>query len=79
MGDSIGGCRVELGAMTLALRAQRLLGVAAIPSTVVKNSSSSFGSRGCSYGLHFSCSQRHNVESLLASEGIRVKRWIEEA
>lgn len=79
MKDSFAGCRVDLGALTLALKAQRALGEAAIPSRVVKNGSSSFGSKGCSYGLDFSCSQRQNVESVLASGGIKVKRWIEES
>ena len=79
MSNSFGGCRVDLGAMTLALKAQKLLGAAAIPSTVVKNSSSSFASKGCSYGLHFSCAQRSNIERVLASEGIRVRKWMEES
>jgi hypothetical protein len=79
MRDKFEGCMADLGGMTLALKAQKALGEAAIPSTVVKGGSSSFGSRGCSYGLHFSCAQRQNVESVLASEGIRVKRWIQES
>ena len=79
MKDSFIGCRVDLGALTLALKAQKALGEEAIPSRVVKNSSSSFGSKGCSYGLQFSCSQRQNVESVLAGEGIRVKRWTQES
>jgi hypothetical protein len=59
----------------MALKAQKALAGAAIPSTVVKNDSS-FGSRGCSYGLRISCEQKTNAEGVLSHSGIRVKKWI---
>lgn len=70
--DSRAECRVELGSMTLALKAQKILGAAAIPSTVIKLSAEGRG-RGCSYGLRFSCAQRRNLFSLLENERIRVR------
>jgi len=70
------GCRVDVGSLTSALKAQKSLSRAAIPATVIKNEPSS-NSRGCSYGLGFSCSQLGNVRSVLEHEGIRVKRWIQ--
>lgn len=78
MEDLFGGCQANIGSLTLALKAQKALGNAAIPSTVVKNDSSSKGGRGCSYGLRFSCSQASNAERVFDSEGIRVKRWIQD-
>ena len=76
MEDLFGGCQIDIGSLTLALKAQKALGNAAIPSTVVKNDSSSRGGRGCSYGLRLSCAQMANAERVIAHEGIRVKRWI---
>lgn len=75
MNEYAGGCRAEFGSLTLTLKAQKILGNAAIPSTVVKNNSSSSGAKGCSYGLHFSCSQKSNVERVFQNEGIKVKQW----
>ncbi len=76
MEDLFGGCRIDIGSLTLALKAQKALSSAAIPSTVVKNDSSSKSGRGCSYGLKLSCTQMTNAERVIAHEGIRVKRWI---
>lgn len=69
------GCFADLGSLTLALKAQKLLGAAAIPSAVIKNSSSSRTNKGCSYGLRFSCSQSENVKKVLTDGGIRVREW----
>ena len=70
------GCRADVGSLTASLKAQKVLSRAAIPTTVIKNEPSS-NSRGCSYGLSFSCSQIGNMRSVLEREGIRVKRWIQ--
>lgn len=72
MDDLRGGCTLEIGSMTSALKAQKILGTAAIPATVVKTSESG-GGRGCRYGLRFSCSQMANVRMILANENIRVR------
>lgn len=72
MDDLRGECRVELGNMTSALKAQKILGAAAIPTTVIKVGSSR-GGRGCSYGLRFSCSQLGNVKMLLENERVKVR------
>ena len=75
MKDLFSECRIEIGPMTLTMKAQKALSGAAIPSAVIKNDSS-FSSRGCSYGLRISCAQRVNAQSVLSHEGIRVKKWI---
>lgn len=66
-------CSVAIGSTTQAMKAQRILAEAAIPSTVIKSDSSS--RRGCIYGLAFSCLQERNVKFVLDSAGIRVKEW----
>lgn len=76
MKDFNGGCKADIGSLTMAMKAQRLLGVAAIPTTVIKINSSSGGIRGCSYGLKFSCPQEYNVRTVLERERIRVKEWL---
>ena len=75
MKDLFSECRIEIGSMTLTMKAQKALSGAAIPTTVIKNDSS-FSSRGCSYGLRISCAQMANARSVLAHEGIRVRKWI---
>jgi hypothetical protein len=66
-------CTAELGSMTQAMRAQSVLGGAAIPSTVMKMKSTSH--RGCVYGISFSRNQRKNVQTVLESAGIPVRKW----
>lgn len=78
MDDARIGCRVELGSMTLALKTQKILGAAAIPTTVIKTSASGKGAgggreKGCRYGLSFSCFQTANVRMILENENIRVR------
>ena len=67
-------CSVELGSVTLAMKAQRALAEAAIPSTVIKYERSS-GRRGCTYGLSFSCAQENNVRTVLGTSQLAVKQW----
>lgn len=67
-------CTAALGTVSAAMSAQRVLGRAAIPSTVIKLSRSESG-RGCGYGIAFSCLQAGNVRSLLESAGIAVRGW----
>ena len=75
MRENSGGCSVSIGSITQAMRAQSVLGAAAIPTTVIKYDSSRAGGRGCIYGLTFSCSQKRNIETVLSQERIRVKQW----
>lgn len=70
-------CRVSIGTMTQALRAQSALAAAAIPSTVVKYTDGE-GS-GCAYGLSFSCAQNDNIATVLTGARIRVRRWMRES
>ncbi len=75
MNNDLHMCRANLGSITYAMKAQKLLSAAAIPSTVIKQESAG---RGCSYSLQFSCSQINNVKTVFANEKIKVKQWKEE-
>lgn len=66
-------CRIVIGSMTQAMKAQNVLATAAIPSAVIKTEASS--RKGCAYGLSFSCQQENNVRTVLASARIAVKEW----
>lgn len=69
------GCGAVIGSITQAMRAQKALATAAIPTTVIKYDSDARGNKGCIYGLSFSCAQTANVATVLGSEGIKVKQW----
>ena len=71
-------CIAEIGSMTQAMKAQRVLADAAIPTTVIKSNSSK-NSKGCAYGLSFVCAQNENVKNVLSSAGVRVRRWKNES
>ena len=74
--DRSGGvCTAVTGSMTNALKAQKTLAVAAIPSSVKKVSSQ--GGRGCVYGVNYSCAQARNVRVVLENANINVKQYIE--
>ena len=75
MRDNTEGCSAAIGSITQAMKAQRALAEAAIPTTVIKYESSGSGNKGCIYGLSFSCSQSNNVQTVLSHERIRVKQW----
>ena len=72
-----GECSAAIGSVTQAMKAQKTLAAAAIPSTVVKWESSS-RLRGCVYGVRFSCLQERNVKTVLSSAHIAVKQWNDE-
>ena len=74
MNETTRSCRAELGTMTYAMRAQRALAAAAIPSTVGKIESSLSG-RGCTYGIRFSCQQEKNVRTVLQNARIYPRQW----
>lgn len=74
MGSMDRGCSAELGSMTYALKAQKVLAGAVIPCSVIKFEASA-SRRGCVYGIRFSCEQAKNVQRILASAHIAVKRW----
>ncbi len=67
------GCIAEIGSLTQAMRAQKILASAVIPSTVLKLESSS--RHGCAYGISFSCEQETNVRHVLESARMAVKQW----
>ena len=75
MSYTAGGCRAAIGGLTLAMRAQKALAAAAIPTAVIKYDSDARSNKGCTYGLAFSCAQRINVETVLVGEGIKVREW----
>ena len=66
-------CMAEIGSLTQAMRAQKILASAVIPSTVLKLESST--RRGCAYGISFSCEQEANVRHVLSTARIAVKQW----
>jgi len=72
-----GECSAAIGSVTQAMKAQKALAAAAIPSTVLEWESSS-RLRGCVYGVRYSCKQQRNVETVLASARIAVKQWNDE-
>ena len=67
-------CIAEIGSMTQAMKAQRVLSETAIPTTVIK-SNSARSSKGCTYGVSFACAQTENVQNALARAGVKVRRW----
>ena len=62
-------CGCSVGSMTYALKAQRILADAAIPTRVVKMDSSG-ARKGCAYGLQYSCNQERNVAVILQNARI---------
>ena len=66
-------CTVSVGSVTYAEKAMRALASAAIYSEIVKLDESR--SRGCIYGLEFSCSQSENVRAVLHNAGIKTKSF----
>lgn len=67
-------CSAVMGTLTGAQKVARALANAAIPSSVIKIDSST-GTRGCTWGVSFSCNQTENVKSVLSSSGINVRSW----
>lgn len=65
-------CTAEIGSVTQAMRAQDVLGEAAIPAKVIKTQSSS--RRGCIYGISYSCAQEKNVRTVLDNARIPLKK-----
>lgn len=74
MNNGCSECIAEIGSMTQAMRAQRVLAEAVIPATVVKTDSSK-SERGCAYGVSISCAQRENAELVFEKSRVRVRRW----
>lgn len=70
MHEYLSGCYCAIGSMTQAMRAQRVLGDAAIRAEIVKADPASAG-RGCAYALSYSCAQANNVQTILTRSGIR--------
>ena len=66
-------CSAELGSVTEAMKAQRVLAAAAIPSEIIKNEGGR--RRGCVFGIGFSCAQANNVRTVLSSARITPKSW----
>ena len=74
MNNSTSGCAVAIGSVTQAMKAQKILANAAIPSSVIKYEASS-GIKGCIYGLSFSCAQARNARTVLDGAGVRARQW----
>lgn len=67
--------KAVLGSTTQALRAQRALATASIPSEVVKTGSGA-SHHGCVYGIEFEAIQYKNVRMILSSARINVRGYI---
>lgn len=70
--------KAVLGSTTQALRAQKALAAASIPSEVVKTGSGA-SHHGCVYGIEFDAMQYKNVRMILSSARINVKEYITDA
>ena len=64
-------CTASLGSMTISLKAKRLLSARGIEVTVRKLSAGS-SSRGCVYGIEYSCELWGNILSVLRDAEIDV-------
>ena len=69
-------CSADIGSVTEAIKAQKVLAAAAIPSEIIKNDRNPRG-RGCAFGIGFSCSQKNNVRAVLDAARIHPKAWKE--
>ncbi|MBR4296094.1 MAG: DUF3343 domain-containing protein [Clostridia bacterium] len=67
-------CTASMASQTYALKAQKALSGAAIPSRVVRLDGAK-SKKGCSFGVEFPCGQKRNVENVLSSARIRVKHY----
>ncbi len=74
MNDRIGFCSASLTSQTYALKAQRLLSAAGIPSKVIKLDGEK-SKMGCSYAIEFSCFQAEGVKKILDSKRVRVRHF----
>lgn len=65
-------CTASMSSETYALKAQRALSEASIPSRVVRLDGAK-SRQGCAYGIEFSCGQLNNVKKILQGARIRAK------
>ena len=61
-------CSAELSSVTEAMKAERVLAAAAIPTEVIKIEGAR--RRGCVFGIGFSCAQANNVRAILSAAKI---------
>ena len=71
-GPPLGTCTAIMGPMTQAMKAQAVLGEAAIRTSIIKISSST-GHNGCAYGVEYPCTQQQNVRMILNQASIKVR------
>lgn len=72
--ENSGRCIAGIGSVTQAMKAQKILDGAAIPTTVVKQETTS-RRLGCIHGVQFSCAQESNVRHVLEAAHVTVKQW----
>lgn len=65
-------CRVAIGSVTHAMKAQRILENNMIMSKVEKLTYKN----GCTYGLSFPCEHKNNVDLILNKNGIKIKGYV---
>jgi len=62
-------CIAAFNSMTQAIHAQRILAGAAIHASVIKLDAQQ-SSRGCAYGIAFSCAQMRSVRTIFTEKNI---------
>ena len=70
MGDS--KCRIALGSITHAMKAEELLNARMIPARVVREENKQL-SRGCGYGVSVDCRHSTAAEKKLRDAGLPIR------
>ena len=71
-------CIAVIGSVTYAMKAQKLLAAAAIPSHAIKLDAT-LSRHGCLWGIRFSYNQRNNVTAILQKNGIGIRATVSES
>lgn len=69
-------CTAAMPSLTYCMKAQRILALNSVQSTIVKLDSS-ITRKGCAYGIEFFCEYKKTVRSVLARAGISVSQYID--
>lgn len=73
-GYEVAGCRAALGAMSAAIRAERVLLDAGISAQVVALERTET-KRGCAFGVEFSCAEEARARAALRAARISVSQF----
>lgn len=73
-GYEVAGCRAALGAMSAAIRAERILLDAGVSTQVVALERAET-KRGCAFGVEFSCAEEARARAALRAARIPVSQF----